>query len=196
MDSSGIVICRDADVPPDETVCNAASVTSAVAALVPFVAVTNPCKTPGAVAPVSAISGMVLRFVPLGTFSTTVALYGTLFEFTASITMSNVPVGSGLHHNAVDAHFVGLLDGHQHFPGNRSFRQRIHHQPADSGIIRTDLSRRERWLQAVCSIPFQHDGGACVEVDIQIHALPRHDLNRPTQNLSRRNFQSGVVLAA
>src|SRR6266852_3571455 len=95
MDSSGIVICRDADDPPGETVCNAASVTSAVAALAPFVAVTNPCKTPGAVAPVSAINGTVLRLVPLGTFSTTVALYGTLFEFTASITMSNVPVGNG-----------------------------------------------------------------------------------------------------
>src|SRR6266852_711324 len=65
------------------------------AALAPFVAVTNPCKTPGAVAPVSAINGTVLRLVPLGTFSTTVALYGTLFEFTASITMSNVPVGNG-----------------------------------------------------------------------------------------------------
>src|SRR5258708_39167152 len=94
MDSSGIVICRDADVPPGETVCNAASVTSAVAALAPFVAVTNPCKTAGAVAPVSAISGMVLRYVPLGTFSTTVALYGTLLEFTASISQSKVIVDS------------------------------------------------------------------------------------------------------
>src|SRR6266404_9582556 len=95
MDCRGMVIWRAAADPPGETVCNAASVTSAVAALVPFVAVTNPCKTAGAVAPASAISGMVLRLVPLGTFSTTVALYGTLLEFTASITMSNVPVGNG-----------------------------------------------------------------------------------------------------
>src|SRR5258707_14846948 len=81
--------------PAGGTVCKAATLPSAVAALVPFVAVANPCKSGGAVAPVSAISGMVLRLVPLGTFSTTVALYGTLLEFTASITMSNVPVGSG-----------------------------------------------------------------------------------------------------
>src|SRR6266404_9411208 len=95
MDSSGMVICRAAADPPGDTVCNAASVTSAVAVPIPVVAVTNPCKTAGAVAPVSAISGIVLRLVPLGTFSTTVALYGTLLELTASITMSNVPVGNG-----------------------------------------------------------------------------------------------------
>src|SRR5258707_15673928 len=81
--------------PAGGTVCKAATLPSAVAALVPFVAVANPCKTAGAVAPVSAISGMVLRLVPLGTFSTTVALYGTLLEFTQPTPLPTVPVASG-----------------------------------------------------------------------------------------------------
>src|SRR5258708_6791438 len=69
----GIVICSVV-VAPVGTVCSAERLTSIVPAAVPFVAVTNPWKTAGAVAPVSAINGIASRFVPFGTFRTVVAL--------------------------------------------------------------------------------------------------------------------------
>ena len=70
---SGIVIWRVV-VAPVGTVCNADRLTSIVPPAAPFVAVTNPWKTAGAVAPTSAIKGMAPRFVPFGTFRTVVAL--------------------------------------------------------------------------------------------------------------------------
>ena len=61
-------------VAPDATVCSAERLTSIVPAAAPFVAVTKPWKTAGAVAPASAINGIAPRFVPFGTFRTVVAL--------------------------------------------------------------------------------------------------------------------------
>src|SRR5260370_656888 len=91
---SGMVNCR---VTLEDTlmVCRAARVTSAVAPAVAVLAVTKPCKIAGPAAPVSATSGMMFRFVPFGTFTTAVALYGRFAAPSATTTMSNVPVGSG-----------------------------------------------------------------------------------------------------
>jgi len=70
---SGMVNCRVA-LAETLMVCRAPTVTSAVAPAVAVLAVTKPCRSAGPVAPVSAISGMTLKFVPFGTFTIAVAL--------------------------------------------------------------------------------------------------------------------------
>ena len=91
---SGMVNCR---VTPEDTLmlCRAARLTSTVAPAVAVFAVTKPCKIAGPVAPASATSGITFKFVPFGTFTTAVALYGKFAAPSATTTMSNVPVGSG-----------------------------------------------------------------------------------------------------
>src|SRR6266851_2370766 len=91
---SGIVNCR-VTLADTLIVCRAARLTSAIAPAVAVFAVTKPCKIAGPAAPVSATSGMAFRFVPFGTFTTAVALYGRFAVPSATTTMSNVPVGSG-----------------------------------------------------------------------------------------------------
>src|SRR2546428_337551 len=83
------------------TLCNALTSASMVAPVVPLIAVTVPWIVPGpveapAVAAVSATRGTAPRFVPPGTFSTTVALYAVPEAVRASDTTSNTaPTGSG-----------------------------------------------------------------------------------------------------
>src|SRR5262249_52933852 len=72
---------------------------------------------------------------------------------------------------------------------------RIHYLPANAGVARTHLARREHGLEPILPVSFLKNRSASIEVDVEIHVLPGGHRDRPSHNLSRRNFQSRVGLA-
>jgi hypothetical protein len=67
---------------------------------------------------------------------------------------------------------------------------------ADACVISAHLPRSECGLQPEFPIAFVDDRCARIEVNVEVHTLPFGHLNGAADDLSRRNFQAGVGLAA
>lgn len=110
---------------------------------------------------------------------------GTCFEVASSHFNSARPL-------ECDSRAVGLLDGHQHGPGNRCVRDRIHNLPADARIVHADLAGSQHRFKSILAVALPDDRSTGVEVDIQVDALSTCDLNGSADNLSGRDFQAGI----
>src|SRR5262249_30146106 len=113
-------------------------------------------------------------------------------------TETKIPVcicGS-LHNDSIDASRVGLFDGHKDVAGDGSLRGRVDNLSANPGIVGANLTRSECGFQAECAVSFVDNRRACVEVNVEIDALSSGDLDGASNDLTWRNFQSRVVLAA
>ncbi len=75
-----------------------------------------------------------------------------------------------------------------HGSGNGLHGDAIHDLPADPRHVWAHYARRERRLQTKISIAFLDDGGARVEINVQVHGLPRSHMDWASHDLPGRNL--------
>ncbi len=100
-----------------------------------------------------------------------------------------------LHNDAIRAELVRELQ-RDDSSGNGLRRNAIHDLPADPGLVWAHDTRRKRRLQAKSAVALLNNGSTGVEIDVEVHGLPRGHMDRATHYLPGRNFKPRVCLAA